>query len=284
MGINYILLVVLVTTQVLGDICLKQGMLLFGEVTSFSPVALARLSGYLFTNVWIWLGVTILVFSMGVYLVAISRLDISYVLPIHASSYVLNGIFAWWLLGEQVPTLRWIATLLIAIGVLGVGWSEQHAIAYRNKRARDALTQRLFNHSSSIIPSFLLPVGLYLPKIWLGCLFLASADAAGDLLGARGMRQVGTLSSMAPQAIINWIGRVLSNPYMLMAIGGYTLSFLSFISLLSWADISLVRPATAMGYIMSLLGAHYILHEQIRPGRLMGIIVIGCGIITLSFT
>ena len=284
MLINYILLVVLVTTQVLGDICLKQGMRLFGEVTSFAPTALANLIGYLLTNVWIWLGVIILVFSMGVYLVSISRLDISYVLPIHASSYVLNGVFAWLLLGEQVTTVRWIATLLIAIGALVVGWSEQHALGKRGTKAQNSSPRNLLNNSSSRFLLFFLPIGLSLPKIWLSCFFLASADAAGDLLSAFGMKQVGTMSSMTPLAIVKWVGKVISNTYMLLAIAGYTLGFLTFISLLSWADISLVRPATAMGYIMSLLGARYILQEQIRFGRLIGIIVIGCGIITLSFT
>ena len=284
MVINYILLIVLVSTQVLGDICLKQGMRLFGEVTSFAPTVLVNLIGYLLTNVWIWLGVVTLVFSMGVYLVAISRLDISYVLPIHASSYVLNGVFAWLLLGEKVTTVRWIATLLISLGVLVVGWSEQYALRKRGAKAQNSSTRNVLNNSSSRLPLFILPIGLSLPKIWLGCLFLASADAAGDLLSALGMRQVGTMTSMTPLAILKWVSRVLSNSYMLLAIAGYTLAFLTFISLLSWADISLVRPATAMGYIMSLLGARYILQEQIHLGRLMGIVIIGCGIITLSFT
>jgi len=57
---------------------------------------------------------------------------------------------------------------------------------------------------------------------------------------------------------------------------------LIFLALLSWDDLSLIRPATAVGYIVSLVFAKYFLGERINKGRLIGIGVIAVGIFSLS--
>lgn len=129
------LLILIVTTQVLGDIWLSRGMKLFGAVTSYQGPALLALLVYLFTSAWIWLGVVTLVCSLLLYLVAVSRLDLSLVLPLLASSYLLNAGLAWLMLGEQVSALRWIGTLLIALGVYVVFHSERQ----RQRRAARSL-------------------------------------------------------------------------------------------------------------------------------------------------
>ena len=115
-----LLIIALVFTQVLGDIGLSQGMKEFGQVTLLSPEKLGELSLYLLTNIWILLGVASLIFSLLLYWMAISHLDVSYVLPMHASSYVLNALLASRLLAESVSGIRWFATVIIAVGVFVV--------------------------------------------------------------------------------------------------------------------------------------------------------------------
>lgn len=268
-----LLLITLVTTQVLGDILLSQGMKVFGAVVSYSPGKLWGLLTYLLTSPWILLGVSTLTFSMLIYLMAIAEMDMSYVLPIHGSSYVLNGLMAWLILGEQVSLMRWVATFLITLGVLIVGWSKYQSVSANSLNKSP--------HSSTMIG---FPLMGLLPKVWLGAVSMAIADAMGDLLTAKGMKQVGAFPELKIRPIIRWGKRVISSPFIVGGISCQALSFLIFLSLLSWADISLVRPATAIGYIISLLGAKFILHEHISQLRWLGIAVIGGGMGIISVT
>jgi drug/metabolite transporter (DMT)-like permease len=177
---------------------------------------------------------------MLIYFVAISRLDVSYVLPIHASSYVLNGLMAWLFLREEVTSIRWLATSLIAVGVFIVGRSEQT----KKPKPTPKKSQKIW--------FFLSGFSLSVSKIWLGTIMLALADSTGDILTAKGIKQVGEFRLGKPQEIFTWLRRVLTNPFMLLGISGNATAFLIFISLLSWADISLIRPATAIGYLVCL--------------------------------
>ena len=276
-----LLISVLVVTQVLGDIWLSRGMKIFGEVSSFAPEAIEKLLLYLLTSPWIWLGVGTLVFSMLIYWMAVSRFDISYVLPMHASSYVLNALLAWVILSEQVSGIRWLATLTIATGVLVVGWSEHKKDSrplYQPTRGEKKRQQQRFGN----FMLFLFTAGVSLPKIWLGVLGVALSDSSADILTAVGIRQVGKVPLSVSQ-IFPWMQRILSHPLIFVGISCNAIAFMFFITVLSWGDISLIRPATAVGYIFSLLGARFILQEQIAIGRLIGITIIGMGVAILSF-
>ncbi|ELR98713.1 EamA family transporter [Gloeocapsa sp. PCC 73106] len=263
---NFCLLLTLVVTQVLGDIWLSRGMKLFGEVESFNLLRITELLFYLLTNSWIWLGVITLAFSMLIYLVSVSRLDLSYVLPIHSSSYVLNALMAWLILQEQVSFNRWLAAILISIGVFLVSLTPQSP---KSKPPSQVLL-------------FFLPLGLSLPKLWLSVIILALADTMGDVLTAKGVQQIGEFPGKSLKKTRVWLVSLMSNPLMLGGIAGYTTAFLTFVCLLSWADISLVRPATAMGYIFSLLGARFWLQEKISFRRFLGIIPIGLGMVLIA--
>jgi len=261
---NIVLLLAVVTTQVLGDIGLSQGMKLFGAVESYDLGSLGRLALYLLTSPWIIGGAATLVASLFLYLSAVSRLDLSVVMPLMASSYIVNAFLAWLLLRESVSPQRWLSALVIALGVGLIYQSE-------SRSGRPA-------PPSSLPSLWLLPAVLILSRLWLGVLILVIADSAGDLLTARGAKQIGAISFQSPLAVLSWVGQVLRHPLILLGVSCQTLAFICFLSLLSWADISLVRPATALGYGVSLLGARFLLGERIPPGRWLGIGVIGFGV------
>ena len=117
---NFVLLSLLMITQVLGDIWLSRGMKSLSAVdfTHLNLATVISLFSFLFSNFWIWLAVIFLVTSLILYLGAISRLDLSFVLPIHALSYVLNASFAVWILGDLVPLTRWRGIIAITLGVM----------------------------------------------------------------------------------------------------------------------------------------------------------------------
>lgn len=242
----------------------------FGELKAIAPSILLHLLSYLLTSPWIWLGVSILVTSLALYLTAISRLALSYVLPIHASSYVLNALLAWWFLGEQVSGLRWLSTLIITIGVLLVSLSRSQSLR--------RIERKNLKFKNKISPFLWFPFGFYLSKTWWAVIILALADSSGDVLLAMGMKKVGKVTISSWQKILATFRSVITNPLIISGISCQAIAFFVFISVLTWADISFVRPATALTYVFSLLGARYILKEIIVPERLFGIILIAIGV------
>ncbi len=53
----------------------------------------------------------------------LSLADLSFVLPVTASGYVLNAMIGYFLLGESVSTLRWTGTALIVLGTVLTGFT-----------------------------------------------------------------------------------------------------------------------------------------------------------------
>lgn len=114
---NLALIWLLIVIQVLGNIWLSRGMHLVAAHAPTTPVGLLALGTQVLTNPWIVLGILFQIVALLLYLTAISRLDLSYVLPIMSSSYVLTTLFAWLILGERIVLTRWLGTLLVSIGV-----------------------------------------------------------------------------------------------------------------------------------------------------------------------
>jgi drug/metabolite transporter (DMT)-like permease len=96
----------------------------------------------------------------------------------------------------------------------------------------------------------------------------------GDVLLARGMRDIGQVSvSQIPRLI-----PALLNPWILVGIACLLVFFTSYSTALSWADLTFVLPATAIGYVVLALLSHYFLHEQISWERWIGILLIVVGV------
>jgi len=98
--------------------------------------------------------------------------------------------------------------------------------------------------------------------------------ATGDTLLSRGMKEVGEIHLNDWHQLIYAIG----NPWVL---GGIVLLlgfFASYLSALSWADLTYVLPATAIGYVVLALIAKFYLHEHISLMRWAGILLITAGV------
>ncbi|MDE5081564.1 MAG: EamA family transporter [Trichodesmium sp. St15_bin1_1] len=262
---NLILLFLLSITQVLGDIWLSKAMKQFGEVNLVNFESWMPLIIYLLTNFWIWLGVIFLMLSLGLYLTVISKLDLSYVLSIHSSTYLLNALFAWLILDETISNMRFFGTLIITIGVFIVGLSKS---LYEDRQ-----------HDNFNLLFMGLFLRFYMSKTWFAIAIIALADSTGDLCLARGMKQIGEVNFKSLKGLFEQIGKVIINPLIIVGVVCQTIAFLSFISVLSWADVSFVRPATALTYICSILGAKFWLKEKVSLGRFIGIIFIVIGLI-----
>ena len=62
-------------------------------------------------------GLTLYVVSVGVWIIGLSRVDVSIAYPMLSLGYVVNALAAWWLFGEIIGPLRVAGILLILAGV-----------------------------------------------------------------------------------------------------------------------------------------------------------------------
>ncbi len=104
------------------------------------------------------------------------------------------------------------------------------------------------------------------------------ADSAGDVLLTRGMKQVGEISTVKWRELLGIARKVLVNKSFLSAIFFISVTFVSFLTVLSWADLSLVFPATSLIYVVSTLGAKFFLGETVTLERWTGILFVCIGV------
>ncbi|HZF41766.1 MAG TPA: bacteriohopanetetrol glucosamine biosynthesis glycosyltransferase HpnI [Blastocatellia bacterium] len=118
-------------------------------------------------------------------------------------------------------------------------------------------------------------------KTFLLLCSLVVGSSLGEILSAKGMRKVGAVS-FRPKALIGSLGRMIRNPYLFGGVACLAVAFFSFISLLSYADLSFVAPLTAVTYITNTLGARFFLNERISKGRWMGTMLVALGVAVIS--
>jgi drug/metabolite transporter (DMT)-like permease len=102
-----------IVTQVAGNVFVSHGMRGGGAFVSASPLEYLRA-----LNPWTLAGVCMLATWMITDLALLSRADLSFVLPVLATSYVLIAVVGHFVLGEQVSGIRWTGIALITLGVL----------------------------------------------------------------------------------------------------------------------------------------------------------------------
>ena len=97
------------------------------------------------------------------------------------------------------------------------------------------------------------------------------------------MKQVGEISTLRWRELLAIARKVLSNRSFLSAIFFISVILVSCLTVLSWADLSLVFPATSLIYVVSTLGARFILGETVTLERWAGILLVCLGVALTSF-
>ena len=96
----------------------------------------------------------------------------------------------------------------------------------------------------------------------------------GDSLLSYGMKQVGNISLRHPSQLLLAIG----NPWVGIGIVLLLGFFASYMTALSWADLTYVLPASSLGYVLLALIARFALHEQVSVTRWLGIALVSSGV------
>ena len=96
----------------------------------------------------------------------------------------------------------------------------------------------------------------------------------GDSLLSYGMKQVGNISlHNIPDLLL-----AITNPWVGIGIVMLLGFFASYMTALSWADLTYVLPASSLGYVLLALIARFALHEQISLTRWIGIALVSSGV------
>jgi drug/metabolite transporter (DMT)-like permease len=110
-----------VVTLALGEAVIARGMKQAGAAESTGWWSFATQA---IGNPWVIGGATLLGLHLLLYATAMSRADLSLVMPITAVSYPLVTLLSRFFLHEEVNLTRWVGTSIIALGVAVVAWGE----------------------------------------------------------------------------------------------------------------------------------------------------------------
>lgn len=104
--------------------------------------------------------------------------------------------------------------------------------------------------------------------------FVSVSVPLGDASLSRGMKSMPPISVAHPMTLI---GAVFT-PWIALGILLLIGYFASYLTALSWADLTYVMPATALGNVFVALLAHFWLQESISWMRWAGVVLITLGV------
>jgi drug/metabolite transporter (DMT)-like permease len=106
--------------------------------------------------------------------------------------------------------------------------------------------------------------------------------AVGQILVRRGMQQIGSLENYAPLALVSYFWHALCNPNVMAGTFLNAVFYFLFLAALSWTDVTIALPMTAIEYAFAAILAVLILREQVSPARWTGIALVILGVILIA--
>jgi drug/metabolite transporter (DMT)-like permease len=104
--------------------------------------------------------------------------------------------------------------------------------------------------------------------------FIGLSAPLGDACLSRGMTRMGAISLHHPATLI----AAVFTPWIAVGIALLIGFFGSYLTALSWADLTFVLPTTAFGNVIVALLARFWLHDSISLQRWAGIALITVGV------
>jgi multidrug transporter EmrE-like cation transporter len=116
-AVSFVLIVIGVLLNAVAQLALKASVRDLGaialDLSGSLPVAM-RLAG----EPWLWVGLGCYGVSVVVWILALSRVDVSIAYPMLSLGYVVNAFAAWALFGEVLSLSRIIGIGIIILGVV----------------------------------------------------------------------------------------------------------------------------------------------------------------------
>ncbi|MCA9775942.1 MAG: EamA family transporter [Candidatus Eremiobacteraeota bacterium] len=116
-----------VTMSTIGDLLIAAGMQKVGAISWEGLGKIPSQIVKVLKTPQIPLSVVFMALFFFTWLALLSRADLSYILPMTATTYILNGLAAGPFLGEKVSAKRWLGILVITVGVVFVTLTGSHS-------------------------------------------------------------------------------------------------------------------------------------------------------------
>ena len=112
---NRLFIAIIVITNTIGNILLGIGM---ERMPDFQGLSVMAYTVDLLTNWFVVGGTILLIVWMIAQLSMFTWADLTYVLPVTASAYILTALLSKYFLGERISIARWIGIVIISFGVV----------------------------------------------------------------------------------------------------------------------------------------------------------------------
>jgi len=119
-------------------------------------------------------------------------------------------------------------------------------------------------------------------KTLLIMLLAVTAGTIGDILLAKGMKEMGDISAMNLRGILSAAYQALSTPKLVIGTAMLAIFFFLWLAVLSWEDLSVALPMQALNYVLVAFLSQYFLGENVSPLRWAGTILVCVGVIMIT--
>ena len=122
---NTVAIIVVVLSSSFGNLLLAMGT---KDMPQFEFGSVLSYLGAMLLDPWLVLGTVLMIVYMISQLSLFSWADLSYVVPITGSSYVITAVLSLLFLHETIAVTRWAGIALISFGVVLVSETPPHAV------------------------------------------------------------------------------------------------------------------------------------------------------------
>jgi drug/metabolite transporter (DMT)-like permease len=113
-------------------------------------------------------------------------------------------------------------------------------------------------------------------------LMAVTAGTIGDLLLAKGMKELGDISTMNLRGILNVAVQALTTPKLVIGTAMLAVFFFLWLAVLSWEDLSVALPMQALNYVLVAFLSQYFLGEVVSPLRWTGTVLVCIGVVLIT--
>jgi len=113
-------------------------------------------------------------------------------------------------------------------------------------------------------------------------LLAVAAGTVGDILLAKGMKEMGDISAMNLRGVLNVAFQALTTPKLIIGTAMLAVFFFLWLAVLSWEDLSVALPMQALNYVLVAFLSQYFLHEVVTPMRWAGTVLVCIGVMLIT--
>jgi drug/metabolite transporter (DMT)-like permease len=119
---------------------------------------------------------------------------------------------------------------------------------------------------------------------WAGVACIVATATTGDIVQSHAMKTIGDLDAVRrSHGFMQVLQRVFSSPQFVLGMVFMALSFVSLLVTLSWADVSIVGPASAsLTFLANAVAARVFLKEHVDRRRWLAAVFVAAGVALLA--